>query len=1044
MRIQWSDLKTFDIIGSGSFGRVFHGDLLGTEVAIKECVRSNSKAFDEKYFKREVDILKQSRHPNIVQFMGICKRKKRFYIVTEFLPLGNLRRWIQDETKEFGWDTRISFAIDISLALAYLHHKNIIHRDLKGENLLISENMRIKVCDFGFSRVEAKDDDEMRRISYCGTDGYMAPEILLGEDFDCSVDVFSFGIVLAEMMARHVVDPQHFQRVPPDMSVSPDEILFRAQPGCPIELGELAIHCVQPLPQNRPKLKQIVERLTAIENVDIHVGTTLVVAPSVARAARNMMRKKEVETKRLQQQQHHLYQHQNQQLLAHGDGLQMGQLQFYPEASSSIHGEANTWRMTDDENLSSHMAESMQNGSQSTYRGKQWKRVNRGEEGDQAGSSAVPFVLEDRRRQNKEQSGSTLQWADAVEDDDMGLRMPLWDSINSPHNQMLLRQWHGSDPTAQDSDSTYLRSWDLTRQQNTQGETQELSQLSSIQIDFNDKDDGDDDGNYTFGSGGSSDEDEDSLFDEDSDREFSSRQLQGGQLVDMYELSSDSDESLSADSLTESVVMALDNLEIPDHSKSKLLQNHHQLQPVITDVEAELGGNDDCFSKSYVTGGQEQERGTILLKRPSLISRLSSPAIAGYDNPWTSLSQATASAVVSNTGHSNFVETFLQRADNSKDSDTSAVLPSLESHVITGEKKQENVQDQDLPPTPPTPPSKSSILFRANTTKGSTDQQSTPIAIVDALSLEKSTIGNSADRPRISTEDSSSSTVTTTTATTISQSTSRSSASSLSAVPLEHDENNIKDTPSPESKDQDSGEDECNIDRDTDIGPAPYRGLGLIRGMSDSVLGSASDAIGAGGTMTSNLIAAMGAKTWTSGTGGFGHWIGHYTTTQQHQPNEDLSGNNNRTAITMLRKHTSLKEGKQQRVLLSKRGISNLDLLPIEKHEDEETDRRGGMAKDKDRNKPSDIPQGPELAPTVKRRTKTLTGFPHRFSLVVFSTQLLPKCDVCQKRLGVLPGWSSKHLECDDCGYKTHPKCVPNVVKCCTSARKSGLWDIPV
>ncbi|KAK3818167.1 MAG: kinase-like domain-containing protein, partial [Linnemannia gamsii] len=265
MRIQWADLKTYDIIGSGSFGRVFHGDLLGTEVAIKECVRSDSRAFDEKYFKREVDILKQSRHPNIVQFMGICKRKKRFYIITEFLPMGNLRRWIQDDTKEFGWDTRISFAIDISLALAYLHHKNIIHRDLKGENLLISENMRIKVCDFGFSRIEAKDAVEMSRISYCGTDGYMAPEILLGEDFDCSVDVFSFGVILAEMMARHVVDSQHFQRTAPDMGVSPDEILFRSQPGCPIELGELAIHCVQPLPEYRPKLRDIVERLTAIE-----------------------------------------------------------------------------------------------------------------------------------------------------------------------------------------------------------------------------------------------------------------------------------------------------------------------------------------------------------------------------------------------------------------------------------------------------------------------------------------------------------------------------------------------------------------------------------------------------------------------------------------------------------------------------------------------------------------------------------------------------------------------------------------------------------
>jgi len=58
MRIQWTDLKAFTSIGSGSFGRVYHGDLLGTEVAIKECVRSESRAFDEKYFKREVDILK--------------------------------------------------------------------------------------------------------------------------------------------------------------------------------------------------------------------------------------------------------------------------------------------------------------------------------------------------------------------------------------------------------------------------------------------------------------------------------------------------------------------------------------------------------------------------------------------------------------------------------------------------------------------------------------------------------------------------------------------------------------------------------------------------------------------------------------------------------------------------------------------------------------------------------------------------------------------------------------------------------------------------
>lgn len=91
MRIQWTDLKTYDIIGSGSFGRVFHGDLLGTEVAIKECVRSDSRAFDEKYFKREVDILKQSRHPNIVQVLYIgaaCQRLQANAPFFYFVHLG--------------------------------------------------------------------------------------------------------------------------------------------------------------------------------------------------------------------------------------------------------------------------------------------------------------------------------------------------------------------------------------------------------------------------------------------------------------------------------------------------------------------------------------------------------------------------------------------------------------------------------------------------------------------------------------------------------------------------------------------------------------------------------------------------------------------------------------------------------------------------------------------------------------------------------------------------------------------------------------------
>ncbi|KAI8596533.1 hypothetical protein EDD21DRAFT_244631 [Dissophora ornata] len=985
MRIQWSDLKTFDIIGSGSFGRVFHGDLLGTEVAIKECVRSDSRAFDEKYFKREVDILKESRHPNIVQFMGICKRKKRFYIVTEFLPLGNLRRWIQDDTKEFGWDTRISFAIDISLALAYLHHKNIIHRDLKGENLLISENMRIKVCDFGFSRVEARDDDEMRRISYCGTDGYMAPEILLGEDFDCSVDVFSFGIVLAEMMARHVVDPQHFQRLAPDMSVSADEILFRAQPGCPVELGELAVHCVQSLPQNRPKLRQIVEHLTMIENVDIHVGTTLVVAPSVARAARNMMQKKEAAAKRFQQQYE---QHSEEQ---HAYPTELQPHQFYPEASSSVRGEAQTWRMMDEENASSRMTESSTIGSQSTFKGRRRRGARTGEreQSIDAGSSTIPLVLEIRRHAREQ---SDISSEDLVrdgnnsfgDDDETTFRMPLWDSINSPHNLQQLRQWHGFESArASTTDGEPdLRSWDQERHRGVG--SQGLSQLSSIQIDLNRDDD--DDGNYDFESDGSSNggdydsEDQDSLFDEDSDLETHSRSH--SKPMDDYEFSSDSDESLSSTSLTESVVIALDTLEIPDPLVTELQEIPPGAMPLDTSGGRAIEATTTA-AKSSAASPRNGEDGGKLFRKPSLISRLL-PPIPTSENPWTS-------------------DTALQSeiADG-----INQLITTTNRSSVDATKGAAVVATDNDSSTPPAPPSKSSLLLRTNTIKSLRRLASG----TDPVSAEENEQNRSA--PTSLTEaivqvyqQSSPSTVDSASTSVATSQSSSSSSSSSSSTPNEL-------SPEVEKVDASTG---------GNSNGAPYRGLGLIRGMSDSVLESTSHALESGGTLTSNIIAAMGAKTWTSGTGGFGQWIGQYT---QH---DDQSGQSN------LKRHASLMEGKQ-----ATRDLQPFEGFVIEEGEEGRKNLEIGQGANKESNHA-------EPMATVKRRApKTMTGFPHRFSLVVFSTHLLPKCDVCQKRLGVLPGWSAKHLECDDCGYKSHPKCVANVVKCCTSARKSGVWEIPV
>ncbi|MCO5589548.1 hypothetical protein L7F22_043516 [Adiantum nelumboides] len=253
-------------IGGGSFGVVFRGEYLGTEVAIKEVLPNNT--YDvEKYFERECVLMKEARHPNIVQYIGLTKspgQDGRIYIVSEFVG-PNVRQQIADKKKPFDWPLRISYATDIARAVAYLHARNCMHRDLKGENLLITDNQRIKVCDFGFARIAARNEEEMRRISYCGTDGYMSPEILMGVDFSLPSDIFSLGIIFCEIISRHLVDPNTFKRLLPSFGVDVDEIKEMASDGCPSDFIQLCIDMTKVEPEERPDMRQVIRRLRFIE-----------------------------------------------------------------------------------------------------------------------------------------------------------------------------------------------------------------------------------------------------------------------------------------------------------------------------------------------------------------------------------------------------------------------------------------------------------------------------------------------------------------------------------------------------------------------------------------------------------------------------------------------------------------------------------------------------------------------------------------------------------------------------------------------------------
>ncbi|KAA0046743.1 hypothetical protein IC582_003989 [Cucumis melo] len=199
------------LIGKGSSGSVFKGILKdGTAVAVK---RIEGESQGDKEFRAEVSAIASVQHVNLVRLIGYCTNSSgpRF-LVYEFVPNGSLDCWIfpkkpthKNRNRPGGclaWDLRYSVAIDVAKALAYLHHdcrSRILHLDVKPENILLDENYRAIVSDFGLSKLMGKDESRIM-ISMRGTRGYLAPEWLLENGISEKSDVYSYGMVLLELV----------------------------------------------------------------------------------------------------------------------------------------------------------------------------------------------------------------------------------------------------------------------------------------------------------------------------------------------------------------------------------------------------------------------------------------------------------------------------------------------------------------------------------------------------------------------------------------------------------------------------------------------------------------------------------------------------------------------------------------------------------------------------------------------------------------------------------------------------------------------------
>ncbi|BBN18135.1 protein MpMAPKKK20 [Marchantia polymorpha subsp. ruderalis] len=192
-----NQLKLTHKVASGAFGDLFRGTYCGQDVAIKILKPERLNDNLQREFEQEIFIMRKIRHKNVVQFIGACTKPPNLSIVTEYMSGGSVYDYLHKHKAVLKIPMLLRVAMDISKGMDYLHQNNIIHRDLKAANLLMDENEVVKVADFGVARVQ---DHSGIMTAETGTYRWMAPEVIEHKPYDRKVDVFSFGVVLWELL----------------------------------------------------------------------------------------------------------------------------------------------------------------------------------------------------------------------------------------------------------------------------------------------------------------------------------------------------------------------------------------------------------------------------------------------------------------------------------------------------------------------------------------------------------------------------------------------------------------------------------------------------------------------------------------------------------------------------------------------------------------------------------------------------------------------------------------------------------------------------